>query len=58
MDTQGLGGNWFVKKTRSRKSRDTVPLREKNNLNLVAISIDREITYSLCFNQRKQKHIE
>ncbi len=24
--TQGLGGNWFMKKTRSRKSRDTVPL--------------------------------
>ncbi len=26
--TQGIGGNWFMKKTRSRKSRDTVPLRE------------------------------
>ncbi len=25
--TQGLGGNWFMKKTRSRKSRGTVPLR-------------------------------
>ncbi len=24
--TQGLGGNWFMKKTRSRKSRGTVPL--------------------------------
>ncbi len=23
---QGLGGNWFMKKTRSKKSRDTVPL--------------------------------
>jgi hypothetical protein len=22
----GLGGNWFMKKTRSKKSRDTVPL--------------------------------
>ncbi len=26
--TLGLGGNWFMKKTRSRKSRDTVPLNE------------------------------
>ncbi len=25
-DTLGLGGNWFIKKTRSKKSRDTVPL--------------------------------
>ncbi len=25
--TQGLGGNWFMKKTRSRKSRSSVPLR-------------------------------
>ncbi len=25
--TQGLGGNWFMKKTRSKKSRDTVPLK-------------------------------
>jgi hypothetical protein len=25
-DTLGLGGNWFKKKTRSKKSRDTVPL--------------------------------
>jgi hypothetical protein len=24
--TLGLGGNWFMKKTRSKKSRDTVPL--------------------------------
>jgi hypothetical protein len=24
--TQGRGGNWFMKKTRSKKSRDTVPL--------------------------------
>ncbi len=23
--TQGIGGNWFMKKTRSRKSRDAVP---------------------------------
>ncbi len=28
-DTQVLGGNSFMKKTRSRKSRDTVPLRWK-----------------------------
>jgi hypothetical protein len=26
-NTLGLGGNWFMKKTRSKKSRDTVPLR-------------------------------
>ncbi len=26
-NTLGLGGNWFIKKTRSKKSRDTVPLR-------------------------------
>ncbi len=26
-DNLGLGGNWFMKKTRSRKSRDTVPLK-------------------------------
>jgi hypothetical protein len=25
-NTLGLGGNWFMKKTRSKKSRDTVPL--------------------------------
>ncbi len=25
--TQGLGGNWFMKKNRSRKSRGTVPLK-------------------------------
>ena len=25
-DTLGLGGNWFTKKTRSKKSHDTVPL--------------------------------
>ncbi len=27
MYNQGLGGNWFMKKTRSKKSRDTVPLK-------------------------------
>ncbi len=27
-DTLGLGGNWFRKKTRSKKSRDTVPLSQ------------------------------
>ncbi len=27
-NTLGLGGNWFMKKTRSKKSRDTVPLSE------------------------------
>ncbi len=27
---QGLGGNWFMKKTSSKKSRDTVPLRKCN----------------------------
>ncbi len=32
--TQGLGGNWFMKKTRSRKSRDTVPLTSKGFANL------------------------
>ncbi len=26
-NTLGLGGNWFMKKTRSKKSRDTVPLK-------------------------------
>ncbi len=26
-DTLGLGGNWFMKKTRSKKFRDTVPLK-------------------------------
>ncbi len=25
--TQGVGGNWFMKKTKSLKSRDTVPLK-------------------------------
>ncbi len=25
---QGLGGNWFMKKTETKKSRDTVPLRD------------------------------
>jgi hypothetical protein len=28
--TQGLGGNWFMKRTRSKKSRDTVPLKTQN----------------------------
>ncbi len=27
-NTVGLGGNWLMKKTRSKKSRDTVPLNE------------------------------
>ncbi len=31
----GWGGNWFMKKTRSKKSRDTVPIRN-NNKKLVA----------------------
>jgi hypothetical protein len=35
-----------------------LPLREKNNLNLVDISMDREIIYSFCFNRRKQNYIE
>jgi hypothetical protein len=26
MESSGAGGNWFMKKTRSKKSRDTVPL--------------------------------
>jgi hypothetical protein len=26
-DTLGLGGNWFMEKTRSKKSRDTVPFK-------------------------------
>ncbi len=26
--TLGLGGNWYMKRTRSKKSRDTVPLRD------------------------------
>ncbi len=26
--SQRLGGNWFKKKTRSKKSRDTVPLSQ------------------------------
>jgi hypothetical protein len=26
-NTLGLGGNWFMKKTKSKKSRDTVPLK-------------------------------
>ncbi len=28
-DPEGLGGNWFMKKTRSRKTRDTVPLSDQ-----------------------------
>ena len=28
-NTLGLGGNWLIKKTRSKKSRDTVPLMEE-----------------------------
>ncbi len=31
-NTLGLGGNWFMKKTRSKKSRDTVPLRACGHL--------------------------
>jgi hypothetical protein len=29
---QGLGGRWFMKKTWSKKSRDTVPLSHSNNI--------------------------
>ncbi len=29
-NTLGLGGNWIMKKTRSKKSRDTVPLNYEN----------------------------
>ncbi len=32
-NTLGLGGNWFMKKTRSKKSRDTVPLNPFHNNN-------------------------
>ncbi len=34
MEYSGAGGNWFMKRTRSKKSRDTVPLKElcKNTL--------------------------
>jgi hypothetical protein len=31
-DTLGLGGNWFMKKTRSKKSRDTVPLKKPTGI--------------------------
>jgi len=31
-NTLGLGENWFMKKTRSKKSRDTVPLTDRPNL--------------------------
>ncbi len=30
-NTLGLGGNWFMKKTRSKKSRDTVPLSQRQH---------------------------
>jgi hypothetical protein len=30
MVLMGLGGNWFIKKTRSKKSRDTVPLNNQS----------------------------
>ncbi len=33
----GLGGNWFMKKTGSKKSRDTVPLSRNNLLLLLFI---------------------
>jgi hypothetical protein len=31
LDSAGLGGNWFMKKTRSKKTRDTVPLSLNRN---------------------------
>jgi hypothetical protein len=37
-DTLGLGGNWFMKKTWSKKSRDTVPLSR--------VSIDHLSTFA------------
>ncbi len=36
--TQGLGGNWFMKKTRSKKSRDTVPLSQNCTVMLPVLS--------------------
>ncbi len=36
-DTQGLGRNWFMKKTWSRKSRDTVPLKGREVWRLVHV---------------------
>ncbi len=36
-DTLGLGGNWFMKKTGSKKSCDTVPLRIFYDFTIVAV---------------------
>jgi hypothetical protein len=38
-DTLGLGGNWLMKKTRSEKSRDTVPLNAWFKQNLVDLKL-------------------
>ncbi len=35
-NTLGLGGNWFMKRTRSKKSCDTVPLRFKKNRSILS----------------------
>ncbi len=39
--TQGLLGNWFMKKTRSRKSRGTVPL-----INFMSSSTETKVSHS------------
>jgi hypothetical protein len=43
----GAGGNWFMKKTRSKKSRDTVPL---NSLTIYCMYFSLFIAYFLQFH--------
>ncbi len=53
--TQELGGNWFIKKTRSRKSRDTVPLRTNRlggwSITLLKISFINALICELALNK-------
>ncbi len=42
-DTLGLGGNWLMKKTRRKKSRDTVPLRRgRLFIRMISFSLQRQ----------------
>jgi hypothetical protein len=45
-NTLGMGGNWFMKETRSKKSRDTVPLKALTNEKRGGL---KEASFDRCF---------
>ncbi len=52
-NTLGLGGNWFMKKTRSKKSRDTVPLKHVYKTNMMFFMEGIHERRKLLQNKRK-----